>query len=52
MDTDDLGLSDDVLRSLIDDAEASGPVEPWDAASVRADVRRRLAERYRKWITH
>lgn len=35
------GLSEDRLRKLIDDAEASGPVETWDAASVRDEVRRR-----------
>jgi Arc/MetJ-type ribon-helix-helix transcriptional regulator len=37
------GLDDWALRKLIDDGEASGPVEPWDAASVRAEVRRRYA---------
>jgi predicted metal-dependent phosphoesterase TrpH len=39
------GLSDDELRRLIDEAEASGPAEPWDAASARAEVLRRYAAR-------
>jgi hypothetical protein len=38
-----LGRRDDELRALIDEADASGPVEPWDAAVARAEVLRRYA---------
>jgi hypothetical protein len=44
-DPHDLGLSDDAVRALIDDAETSGPVETWDSAAARAEVRRRFAQR-------
>lgn len=33
------------LRSLIDEADASGPAEAWDASAVRAEVLRRHAAR-------
>ncbi len=45
-DADDGGLSgrsDEELRDLIDEADASGPTEPWDGAEVRAEVLRRHA---------
>lgn len=32
------GLSDDDLRKLLDEAEQSGPAEPWDARAVRDEV--------------
>ena len=38
-----LGRSDGELRALIDEADASGPAEPWDAAAVKAEVLRRYA---------
>jgi len=38
-----LGRSDGELRGLIDEADASGPAEPWDAAAVKAEVLRRYA---------
>ena len=38
-----LGRSNEKLRALIDQADASGPAEPWDAAAVRAEVLRRYA---------
>jgi hypothetical protein len=38
-----LGCSDEELRALIDEADASGPAEPWDAAAVKAEVLRRYA---------
>jgi hypothetical protein len=41
------GYTDEELRALIAEAEASGPAEPWDPAKVRAEVRRRYAERQR-----
>src|SRR5215469_17547125 len=36
-----LGCSDEELRALIDEADASGPAEPWDAAAAKAEVVRR-----------
>lgn len=39
------GYSDDELRALINEAEASGPSEPWDAAKAKAEVLRRYAQR-------
>lgn len=48
-DEDDLfGYSEEELRSLIADADASGPAEPWDAKAVREEVLRRHAERTRQ----
>jgi len=41
------GRSDDELRGLVDDAEASGPEVAWDAAAVKAEVLRRYAARRR-----
>ena len=41
------GRSDDELRALIDEAEASGPELAWDAAEVKREVLRRYAERSR-----
>jgi hypothetical protein len=41
------GRSDDELRALIDEAEASGDAEPWDAAVARAEALRRYAARRR-----
>jgi hypothetical protein len=40
-----LGRSTEQLRALVDEAEASGPAEPWDAAAARAEVLRRYATR-------
>jgi hypothetical protein len=41
------GRSDDELRTLLDESEASGPEIVWDAAAVRAEVLRRYAARGR-----
>lgn len=41
------GRSDEALRSLIDEAENSGPAELWDAEAVRAEVLRRSTARRR-----
>jgi hypothetical protein len=38
-----LGRSVEELRALVDEADASGPAEPWDAAAVKAEVLRRYA---------
>jgi len=38
-----LGRSIEELRALVDEADASGPAEPWDAAAARAEVLRRYA---------
>jgi hypothetical protein len=38
-----LGRSDEELRALIDEADASGPAELWDAVTVKAEVLRRYA---------
>jgi hypothetical protein len=42
------GRSDDELRTLIDEAEASGAAEPWDASAARAEVLQRFAARRRR----
>lgn len=42
------GLSNEALRKLIDEADESGPIEVWDAALVRDEVRRRYAAGKRK----
>jgi hypothetical protein len=39
------GRTDEELRRLIDEAEASGPAEPWDASAARAEVLRRYLTR-------
>jgi hypothetical protein len=39
------GRSQEELRALIDDAEASGPEAPWDHGAVKAEVLRRYAAR-------
>jgi hypothetical protein len=39
------GRSDDELRALIAEAEASGPAVTWDAVAVRTEVLRRYASR-------
>jgi hypothetical protein len=44
-DLDDLGLSEEVLRNLIADGEASGATIAWDAKAAREEIRRRFAER-------
>ncbi len=44
-DLDDLGLSEEVLRELIAEGEASGPTVAWDAQAARDEVRRRFATR-------
>ncbi len=41
------GRPDDELRALIDEADASGPEVPWDAAAAKREVLRRYAERSR-----
>jgi hypothetical protein len=43
--TADLGLSDDALRALIAEGEASGPTMAWDARADRDEVRRRFSAR-------
>jgi hypothetical protein len=40
---DHLGCSEEEFRALIDEADASGPAEPWDAAAAKAEVLRRYA---------
>jgi hypothetical protein len=40
---DNLGLSDEVLRALIAEGEASGPTVPWDHQADFDEVRRRFA---------
>jgi hypothetical protein len=40
---DNLGLSDEALRALIAEGEASGPAVPWDAKAERDEARRRFA---------
>jgi hypothetical protein len=37
------GLSKRALRALLDEAEASGPAQPWDPATVRREIRRAAA---------
>ena len=39
------GYTDDQLRALIKEAEASGPVVAWDGAAVKAEVLRPYALR-------
>jgi hypothetical protein len=41
------GRTVDELRALIDEADASGSAEPWDAAAARAEVLSRYAQRRR-----
>jgi hypothetical protein len=41
------GRSDKELRTLIDEADASGPAEPWDSVAVRGEVLRRYAAQRR-----
>jgi hypothetical protein len=40
---DDLGLSNEALRALIAEGEASGPTVEWDPEADRAEIRRRFA---------
>lgn len=40
---DGLGLSDEELRALIEDGEASGPPEAWDGQATRKAIRLRFA---------
>lgn len=42
---DDLGLSEEALRALIAEGEASGPTALWDAQAARVEVRNRFAAR-------
>jgi Arc/MetJ-type ribon-helix-helix transcriptional regulator len=42
------GRSDDELRALIDEGEASGQAAAWDPSAVRAEVIRRHAARKRE----
>ncbi len=42
------GYTDDQLRALIDEGEASGPVVDWNGAVVKAEVLRRYAMRGRR----
>lgn len=44
------GRSDDELRALVAEADASGPAVPWDAAAVKAEVLRRHAARRREQV--
>lgn len=39
------GRTDEELRRLIDEADASGPVEEWNPATARAEVLRRYLAR-------
>jgi hypothetical protein len=41
-DADSLGYSDDQLRALIAEGEASGAALAWDSAAVHDEVRRRF----------
>ncbi len=41
------GRSADEIRSLIAEAESSGPAAPWDAAEMRREVLKRYAARAR-----
>jgi hypothetical protein len=41
-------FSDDELRRLIDEADASGPTETWDAKAMRDEARRGFAESGKK----
>ena len=40
--SDGLGLSDEALRELIQDGEASGPSETWDGQAARKAIRLRF----------
>lgn len=44
-DVGNLGLSEEAVRALIAEGEASGPGVAWDAQAVRDEVRRRFAAR-------
>lgn len=44
-DLDAFGLSDEALRALIAEGEASGPPADWDPQAVRDEVRRRFSAR-------
>jgi len=44
-DIDELGLSEEALRELIAEGEASGATIAWDASAVRDEVHRRFAAR-------
>lgn len=41
----DLALSDEALKALIVEGEASGPVVAWEPQAVRKEVQRRFAAR-------
>jgi len=41
-DIDDLGLSQDALRTLITDGDASGPTVDWEMNAVRDELERRI----------
>ena len=41
------GRSNEELRALIGEAEASGPAAAWDGATVKAEILRRYAARRR-----
>lgn len=41
------GRTVEELRTLIDEADASEPAEPWDPVTARVEVLRRYAERRR-----
>ncbi len=44
-DAGSLGYSDDELKALIAEGDASGAAVPWDAATVRDEVRARFVAR-------
>jgi len=44
-DADDLGLSEETLRALIAEGEASGPSAAWDAQAAHVEIRSRFAAR-------
>lgn len=44
-DIDELGLSEEALRELIAEGEASGATIAWDATAVRGEIHRRFAAR-------
>lgn len=44
-DADDLGLSQEALRTLIAEGEGSGPAVAWDMRDVRDQIQRRFAAR-------
>lgn len=45
VDADALGLSQDALRTLIAEGEASGPTVTWDMQAVRDELKRRVTAR-------